>query len=146
MVVHLFGHPVDMDPVMEIAKKHNLKVIEDCAESHGVEYKGRKVGSIGDIGAFSFFANKTITCGEGGMVVTNSVEIAERAKSLKNLGDIIVLGTAHPYKFSDTIKKAIGKNLDSPEHLKLNMDKKEIFDIINNSKTEVKKYILSKIK
>ena len=85
MVVHLFGHPVDMDPVMEIAKKHNLKVIEDCAESHGVEYKGRKVGSIGDIGAFSFFANKTITCGEGGMVVTNSVEIAERAKSLKNL-------------------------------------------------------------
>ena len=68
------------------------------------------------------------------------------AKSLKNLGDIIVLGTAHPYKFSDTIKKAIGKNLDSPEHLKLNMDKKEIFDIINNSKTEVKKYILSKIK
>ena len=83
MVVHLFGHPVDMDPVMDIAKKYNLKVIEDCAESHGVEYKGRKVGSIGDIGAFSFFANKTITCGEGGMVVTNSVEIAERAKSLK---------------------------------------------------------------
>merc|ERR1711991_1222513 len=64
------------------------------------------------------------------------------AKKFKNLGDIIVLGTAHPYKFSNTIKKAIGKNLDSPEHLKLNMDKKEIFDIINNSKTEVKKYIL----
>ena len=85
MVVHLFGHPVDMDPVVEIAKKHNLKIIEDCAEAHGVEYKGKKVGSIGDIGAFSFFANKTITCGEGGMVVTNSPQIAERAKSLKNL-------------------------------------------------------------
>ena len=85
MVVHLFGHPVDMDPVLELAKKYNLKIIEDCAESHGVEYKGRKVGSIGDIGAFSFFANKTITCGEGGMVVTNSPEIAEKAKSLKNL-------------------------------------------------------------
>ena len=85
MVVHLFGHPVDMDPVLKIAKKHNLKVIEDCAEAHGVEYKGKKVGSIGDIGAFSFFANKTITCGEGGMVVTNSKELAERAKSLKNL-------------------------------------------------------------
>lgn len=85
MVVHLFGHPVDMDPVLKIAKKHNLKIIEDCAEAHGVEYKGKKVGSIGDIGAFSFFANKTITCGEGGMVVTNSPEIAERAKSLKNL-------------------------------------------------------------
>ena len=85
MVVHLFGHPVDMDPVLEIAKKYDLKIIEDCAEAHGVEYKGRKVGSIGDIGAFSFFANKTITCGEGGMVVTNSKDLAEKAKSLKNL-------------------------------------------------------------
>ena len=85
MVVHLFGHPVDMDPVLKIAEKHNLKIIEDCAEAHGVEYKGKKVGSIGDIGAFSFFANKTITCGEGGMVVTNSKELAEKAKNLKNL-------------------------------------------------------------
>ena len=65
MVVHLFGHPVDMDVVVSLAKKYNLKIIEDCAESHGVEYKGKKVGSIGDIAAFSFFANKTITCGEG---------------------------------------------------------------------------------
>jgi|TARA_B110000259_G_scaffold182897_1_gene227246 perosamine synthetase len=85
MVVHLFGHPVDMDVVLSLSKKHNLKIIEDCAEAHGVEYKGKKVGSIGDIGAFSFFANKTITCGEGGMVVTNSDEIGEKAKSLKNL-------------------------------------------------------------
>jgi len=85
MVVHLFGHPVDMDVVLEIAKKYDLKIIEDCAEAHGVEYKGKKVGSIGDIGAFSFYANKTITCGEGGMVVTNSDKIAEKASSLKNL-------------------------------------------------------------
>ena len=85
MVVHLFGHPVDMDVVLNLSKKYNLKIIEDCAEAHGVEYKGKKVGSIGDIGAFSFFANKTITCGEGGMVVTNSDEIGEKAKSLKNL-------------------------------------------------------------
>ena len=67
------------------------------------------------------------------------------AKSFKNLGDIVILGTAHPYKFSDTIKKAIGKNLDSPEHLKLNIDKKETFDIIGNSNSEVKNYILDKI-
>ena len=67
------------------------------------------------------------------------------AKSFKNLGDIVVLGTAHPYKFNDTIKKAIGKNLDSPEHLKLNIDKKETFDIIRNSNSEVKNYILGKI-
>ena len=67
------------------------------------------------------------------------------SKSFKNLGDIVVLGTAHPYKFSDTIKKAIGKNLDSPEYLKLNMDKKETFDIIGNSNSDVKNYILGKI-
>ena len=85
MVVHLFGHPVDMDPVIELAKKYKLKIIEDCAEAHGVEYKGKKVGSIGDIGTFSFYANKTITCGEGGMVVTNAPELAEKARSLKNL-------------------------------------------------------------
>jgi len=85
MVVHLFGHPVDMDVVVSLAKKYNLKIIEDCAESHGVEYKGKKVGSIGDIAAFSFFANKTITCGEGGMITTNSPALAEKAKSLKNL-------------------------------------------------------------
>jgi perosamine synthetase len=85
MVVHLFGQTVDMDPVMEIAKKYDLKVIEDCAEAHGVDYKGRKVGSIGDLGCFSFFSNKTITCGEGGMVVTNSENLAERSKSYKNL-------------------------------------------------------------
>tara|TARA_Y100000310_G_scaffold31493_1_gene29870 strand:+ start:464 stop:1591 length:1128 start_codon:yes stop_codon:yes gene_type:complete len=85
MVVHLFGHPVDMDPVLQISKKYNLKIIEDCAESHGAEYKRKKVGSIGDIGAFSFFANKIFSCGEGGMIVTNSKELAEKAKSLKNL-------------------------------------------------------------
>lgn len=85
MVVHLFGHPVDMDPVLKISKKYNLKIIEDCAEAHGVEYKGKKVGSIGDIGTFSFYANKTFTSGEGGMIVTNSKVLAEKAKSLKNL-------------------------------------------------------------
>ena len=85
IVVHLFGHPVDMDPVLKISKKYNLKIIEDCAEAHGVEYKGKRVGSIGDIGAFSFYANKTLTCGEGGMIVTNSEVLAEKARSLKNL-------------------------------------------------------------
>ena len=75
-----------MDPLISIAKKYNLKIIEDCAESHGVEYKNKRVGSIGDIGAFSFYANKTITSGEGGMIVTNSDSLAKKARSLKNLG------------------------------------------------------------
>ena len=84
--VHLYGHPADMDPIMELAKRYNLYVIEDAAEAHGAEYKGRKVGSIGDIGAFSFFGNKIITTGEGGMIVTNDQQIAERADLLKNQG------------------------------------------------------------
>lgn len=84
MAVHLFGHPVDMDPLMNIAEKYNLKVIEDCAEAHGAEYKGKKVGSFGDISCFSFYANKIITCGEGGMVVTNSVSLAEKVRDYGN--------------------------------------------------------------
>jgi perosamine synthetase len=84
MVVHTYGCPVDMDRIMKIAKKHNLKVIEDAAEAHGAEYKGKKVGSIGHIGCFSFYGNKIITTGEGGMVVTNDKELAEKCKSLRN--------------------------------------------------------------
>lgn len=85
MPVHIYGHPVDMDPVIEIAEKYDLKVIEDAAEVHGAEYKGRKTGSIGDLGSFSFYANKIITTGEGGMVVTDDEEMAERARSYRNL-------------------------------------------------------------
>ncbi len=85
VVVHLFGHPVDMDPVLSIAKKHGLYVIEDCAEAHGATYKGKKVGSIGDVGCFSFYANKIITTGEGGMITTNNPDIANKARWLKSL-------------------------------------------------------------
>lgn len=85
LVVHIYGHPVDMDPVMRIAKKYGLYVVEDCAEAHGALYKGRKVGSLGDIGCFSFYANKIITTGEGGMLTTNNAEIAAKARTLKSL-------------------------------------------------------------
>jgi len=85
LVVHVYGHPVDMDPILEIAKSRGLYVIEDCAEAHGALYKGRKVGSLGDIGCFSFYANKIITTGEGGMLTTNNLEIAEKARSLRAL-------------------------------------------------------------
>jgi perosamine synthetase len=83
--VHLFGHPVDMDALMALAKKHNLIVIEDCAESHGATCRGRMTGSFGDMGCFSFYANKVITTGEGGMVVTNDKALAERLRLLRNL-------------------------------------------------------------
>jgi len=85
MPVHIYGHPVDMDPVLELARKYDLVVIEDAAEAHGAEYKGRKCGGLGDISCFSFYANKIITTGEGGMVLTNNPEYAEKARSLRNL-------------------------------------------------------------
>jgi perosamine synthetase len=83
--VHLYGHPVDMDKLMKIARNHNLIVIEDCAESHGATCRGKMTGSFGDMGCFSFYANKVITTGEGGMVVTDSEAFAERIRLLRNL-------------------------------------------------------------
>ena len=83
--VHLFGHPVDMERLCEIARRHDLVVIEDCAESHGATYRGTMTGSFGDMGCFSFYANKIITTGEGGMVVTNSEDLAEELRLLRNL-------------------------------------------------------------
>jgi perosamine synthetase len=85
MPVHIYGHPVDMDPITELARKHNLIIIEDAAEAHGAEYKGRKTGGLGDLGCFSFYANKIITTGEGGMVLTRDAALAERLRGLRNL-------------------------------------------------------------
>jgi len=85
LVVHIYGHPADMDPIMVLAEKYGLTVIEDAAEVHGAEYKGRRCGGIGHISTFSFYANKLITTGEGGMVLVKSTEHAERARSLRNL-------------------------------------------------------------
>lgn len=83
--VHLYGHPVDMDRLMEIADCHGLTVIEDCAESHGATCRGRMTGSFGAMGCFSFYANKIITTGEGGMITTNDDLVAERLRLLRNL-------------------------------------------------------------
>ena len=86
MPVHLYGHPCDMDPIMELAKKHNLWVLEDAAEAHGAKYKGRVVGSIGTAGSFSLFGNKIITTGEGGFITTNDDELAKRIRILRAQG------------------------------------------------------------
>ncbi|MFC1667574.1 DegT/DnrJ/EryC1/StrS family aminotransferase [Candidatus Omnitrophota bacterium] len=85
--VHLYGHPVDMDPLMEVAKKHNLKVIEDCAQAHGALYKDKKVGSFGDASCFSFYPTKNLGAfGDGGMVITNSEDIKEKLLLLRDYG------------------------------------------------------------
>ncbi len=85
--VHIYGHPADMDLIMEIAEKHGLYVIEDACQAHGAEYKGRKVGSIGDIGCFSFYPTKNLGAyGDAGAIVTNDDELAEKLKILRNYG------------------------------------------------------------
>jgi perosamine synthetase len=85
LVVHIYGLPVDMDPILDIARQHNLMVIEDAAEMIGQTYKGQPCGSFGDISTFSFYPNKHVTTGEGGMIVTNDAVLAEKCKSLRNL-------------------------------------------------------------
>ena len=86
IAVHLAGHPADMTAIMAIARRHHLFVLEDAAQAHGAEMSGRRVGSIGDIATFSFFGNKIITTGEGGMVTTNDAALAHRVRLLKNHG------------------------------------------------------------
>lgn len=118
MVVHMYGHSVDMDPIMALAQRHGLFVIEDAAEVHGALYQSRrgtpqakwnKCGGIGHIATFSFFANKLITTGEGGMVITNDPELAARSRSLRNLcfrSDRRFLHTEHGHQFRLTNMQA----------------------------------------
>jgi len=84
--IHTYGHPADMDRLREIAEKHNLAIVEDAAEAHGAEYKGKRVGSFGEMASFSFYANKIITTGEGGMIVTDNRERAELLQTMRNYG------------------------------------------------------------
>lgn len=87
--VHLYGHPADMDALMDIADERGLFVVEDACQAHGAEFNGRKVGSIGHVGCFSFYPSKNMTvCGDGGMITTNDPDVAERAASLRNCGRV----------------------------------------------------------
>lgn len=110
--VHVFGHPVDLDPLMEVAEKHGLYVIEDAAQAHGARYKGKTVGSSGHVSCFSFYADKLITTVEGGMALTNDEELAEKMRLLRSFGMSKREKFYHPilgynYKLSD-IHAAIG--------------------------------------
>ena len=87
MPVHLYGHPVDMDAFMDLKERYNLLLVEDCAQAHGAEWRGKKVGSIGDFGAFSFYSAKNMTVGgDGGMITTNDDDAAEKIRSLRDCG------------------------------------------------------------
>ena len=97
--VHLFGHPADMDNILRIACKHNLKVMEDCAQAPAALYKGRLVGTLGDCGIFSFTESKAITTGEGGMLITNDAALAEVARLVRNHGEVVLEGqTSRTYR------------------------------------------------
>lgn len=109
--VHLYGHPADMDPIMEVAEEKGVHVIEDCAQSIGAEYKGKKTGSIGHMGCYSFYASKNITTGEGGAVTTNDDELAEKVWMIRRHGEkeeyqCQMLG--HNYRMPE-IEAAIGR-------------------------------------
>lgn len=112
MPVHIYGHPVDMGPLCKLAEKHDLHVIEDAAEAPGATYEGCRTGGLGDIGCFSFYANKILTTGEGGMVTTNDVALADRVRSYRNMAfrtDRRFLHTevGHNYRLTN-VQAAIG--------------------------------------
>jgi perosamine synthetase len=86
--VHLFGHPLDLDPILELGRAHGLPVIEDACQATGARYKGRAVAGLGAAGCFSLYANKIVTAGEGGMIVTNDAPLAERLRAIRNFGQI----------------------------------------------------------
>lgn len=129
IVVHIYGHPVDMDSVFEIAKKYNLFVIEDAAEAHGALYKGKKIGSLSDIACFSFYANKILTTGEGGIITTNNEELSKRARILQSLAygkESRFMHTAIGFNYRMTnLQAAVGcaqlENIEKVIEMKRNM-------------------------
>lgn len=124
--VHIYGHPVDMGQISEIAERHDLLVIEDAAEAHGAEYRGQKCGSFGDISCFSFYANKLITTGEGGMLLTNSRTFYEKARKIRDLhhSDKRFIHDGIGFNYRATNMQA-GMGLGELENIDYYLEKKE---------------------
>lgn len=137
MPIHIYGHPVDMDPIIEIANKYDLVIIEDAAEAHGAEYKGQKCGSIGNVSSFSFYANKLVTTGEGGMILTDDEEIAKRAKRYRNLH----FGEAERFKHDELGYNFRMSNLQAA----IGLAQVERLDDIVNKKRDLGQYYFKKI-
>jgi dTDP-4-amino-4,6-dideoxygalactose transaminase len=173
MVVHLYGKPCEMDPISDICKMHNLFLIEDCAQAHGAEYKGRKTGTFGDISAFSFYPTKNLGClGDGGAVVTNNPDLYKKVKMIRNYGSEKKYYNEYPgmnsrldeiqaafltikLKDLDRINKhkrtlaalyfsGISENFIKPVREKDFYDVYHIFNIRHKKRDELKKYLLEK--
>ena len=141
IVVHLFGGAADMDKIMKIAKKYNLKVIEDCAQSIGATYKGKLLGTMGDCGVFSFVENKNITSGEGGMLITNNEEIHHVSTLVRNHGEAIVANQPRQYKSS-----ILGWNYRMTElDAAVGIEQFKKMDELNNKRIELAEYLAKKI-
>ncbi len=143
MVVHIYGLPVDMQPVLDLAEKYNLRLIEDAAEMHGQTYNDKPCGSFGDISTFSFYANKHITTGEGGMIVTNDEELAEKCRSFRNLCFKPQKRFIHDqlgwnYRLTN-LQAALG--LAQLEKLDFHVDKKRKIGVIYNELLKDIKYV-----
>lgn len=136
MPVHLYGQPVDMDPIMDIAKKHNLFVVEDCAQAHGALYKGKKIGSFGDAAGFSFYPGKNLgALGDAGATLTNSDEIAKKVRAYGNYGS--------DYKYHH-IYKGNNSRLDELQAAFLSV-KLKLLDKINDDRRATAKKLLDGI-
>lgn len=141
MVVHLFGYPAEMDEIMQIAKEYNLKVIEDTAQSPGCTYKGKLVGTIGDIGVLSFNQNKTISTGEGGIVLTNDDGLAKRIQLIRNHGEVVV--EKYPV---DTVAGIIGYNYRMTElEAAVGIAQFKKLDKLNNHRIKLAEYLTEKL-
>ena len=142
IAVHLFGYPAEMDEIMAIANKHNLKVIEDNAQGPGAIYKGKYTGTIGHIGVFSFNQNKSITTGEGGLVTTNDDELAKRVQLIRNHGEVVV--EHYPV---ENIAGIIGWNYRMTE-LEAAVGVAQFYKLekLNNRRIELAEYLTEKLK
>jgi perosamine synthetase len=137
--VHLLGHPADMDQIIAVARRHGLKVIEDCAQAPGASYNGRKVGTIGDCGVFSFQETKNMATGEGGMVITNDSDLAEGVRMVRNHGEAVIAGEPRKY-----LTSTIGWNYRMTEiEAAIGIVQLKKLDWLNRARQELAGYLLA---
>jgi len=137
VLIHQFGIPADMDLIMEIAEKHNLKIIEDCAQAHAAKYKGKFVGTFGDIAVHSLNVNKTIQTGEGGVCLTNDEELKYRLALIRNHGEIAVVGSGY-----ENIVNTVGFNYRMTElQAAIGIEQLKKLNLYNKKRLELVKYL-----